>query len=352
MEFLRNTWYAAFWAQELKPGKLYSRTILSEPLVAFRKEDGTFSALTDICPHRFVPLHLGKLLPGDRIRCGYHGLEFEASGSCVHNPHGEGRIPANMRARSYPMIEKHSIVWIWMGDGPADESKIPDFSVMEDGDELVRGRDYIKIDANYLLLADNLLDLTHANYLHEGILGLPAHSDAKITVEQRSNSRLYTGRIMKNVPIARLHDLLFRRDGEPIDMWNDITWDAPGCLILTHGFARPDQPKTEGFEFRAVHLLTPESETATHYLYGIARPPVHDDSDVQKEVAETRRYVFEEQDKVVLEAQQRMFESGRGSSMKPVMLPIDAASMRMRRLLDALIASERNDMAAVGVEQC
>src|SRR5215210_5038800 len=85
--FIRNTWYSAMWASELAPGQLVSRTILNEPIVFFRKEDGSIAAIPDRCSHRFAPLRLGKLLPGDRVQCIYHGLEFGADGACVKNPH-------------------------------------------------------------------------------------------------------------------------------------------------------------------------------------------------------------------------------------------------------------------------
>src|SRR5437868_2159986 len=86
--FIRNSWYVAMWAEELVPGKLVSRTILNEPVVFFRKEDGSVAAITDRCAHRFAPLSMGKLMPGDRVQCIYHGLEFGANGACVKNPHG------------------------------------------------------------------------------------------------------------------------------------------------------------------------------------------------------------------------------------------------------------------------
>src|SRR5260221_13396041 len=126
MEFLRNAWYVALWSEALKPGELTARTILDERLVFFRRADGSAAALTDRCPHRFAPLHLGHLLPGDRIRCGYHGLEFDSFGACVRNPHGAGKIPATAQVRTFPVVEKHTAVWVWMGESPADLSTIPD----------------------------------------------------------------------------------------------------------------------------------------------------------------------------------------------------------------------------------
>ena len=54
------------------------------------------------------------------------------------NPHGTKNIPPRARVKSYPMIEKHKAIWIWMGDQPADPSKVPDFSVLDNVPELTR----------------------------------------------------------------------------------------------------------------------------------------------------------------------------------------------------------------------
>ncbi len=49
--FLRNYWYVAASDQEVQ-AKPLGRTILGEPIVFFRTEDGTPAAMEDRCPHR------------------------------------------------------------------------------------------------------------------------------------------------------------------------------------------------------------------------------------------------------------------------------------------------------------
>src|SRR5437868_1009177 len=103
-QYLRNAWYAAAWEHELPSDKLLARRILNEPIVLYRTSDGGIAALADRCPHRFAPLHAGKIVDGDRVQCGYHGLEFDKSGACSRNPHGTGNIPARARVKSYPAV--------------------------------------------------------------------------------------------------------------------------------------------------------------------------------------------------------------------------------------------------------
>lgn len=335
--YLREAWYPLMWDEELATGQLLHRRVLEEPLVVFRGADGKAAVLLDMCPHRQAPLHLGRLVDGCRVQCGYHGLEFNAAGECVHNPHSAA-LPTALKVRAFPCAEKHTMVWVWMGHSAPDPEAIPDFSLMDvQQDGLSRSRSYLHIKANYLLVADNLLDLSHANYLHDGILGLPEHSKAQVTTEQ-IGSAIVCKRHMKNVPIARLHDLIYKQDGQPIDMWNEVHWLPAGNLVLKHGFSRPDG--TEPFEFTAVHLLTPETETSTHYSYGIVRTPAKDEPEVQAEVARTRKFVFENQDRVMLELQQQRQSEYRDANVKQVLLNIDAASVRMRRTLEKMIASD------------
>ena len=67
--YVRNAWYLAAWANELKPGETFARTLLDNPVVMYRTADGTPVALEDRCCHRSLPLSLGRI-EGDRIRCG------------------------------------------------------------------------------------------------------------------------------------------------------------------------------------------------------------------------------------------------------------------------------------------
>ena len=103
---------------------------------------------------------------GDQIQCGYHGMRFDESGKCTSIP-GQSNIPPQMKARSYPVEERYGWVWVWMGEPElADVELIPDYHWNEaDGWTPVNG--YMIFDAEYILLVDNLLDLTHETYVHQ-----------------------------------------------------------------------------------------------------------------------------------------------------------------------------------------
>src|SRR6476659_871877 len=207
--YLRNAWYVAAWSDDLAEGQLLGRTILKEPIVLFRKADGNVAALQDRCPHRFAPVHMGKVVGGDRIQCPYHGLECDTPGACVPNPHGTRNIPPRARVRSYPATQKHKAIWIWMGEQPAYVAKVPDFSVLDNVPEMhATKRDRITIKANYQLIIDNLLDLSHTSFLHDGILGNAETVESEIIVKQDGTT----------VTVER-----HARDAEPPGM-NKLMW--------------------------------------------------------------------------------------------------------------------------------
>jgi phenylpropionate dioxygenase-like ring-hydroxylating dioxygenase large terminal subunit len=102
--FLKNFWYVAALSEEVQPGKPFGRIILNQPVVIYRKQDGTPVAFEDRCCHRHYPLSKGWV-QADDLRCSYHGLKFGPDGKCIEIP-GQTTIPRNCRVRAYPIIEK------------------------------------------------------------------------------------------------------------------------------------------------------------------------------------------------------------------------------------------------------
>ena len=94
--FLKNRWYVACLSEELTDRPL-GRKILGEPVVLYRKADGTAAALEDRCCHRQAALSLGEI-EGDNLRCGYHGLLFDGTGACIEVP-SQKAIPPGAQVR-------------------------------------------------------------------------------------------------------------------------------------------------------------------------------------------------------------------------------------------------------------
>lgn len=346
MKFLRNAWYAGSWAKDITSETLLYRKIINEPLLFTRREDGTPVVMSNVCPHRFAPLHLG-CKTGDRIRCGYHGLEFNTEGQCVHNPNTPGAIPEAMKVPTYPVVEKHTMLWVWMGDQPPDESLIPDFSVMVDGDGLSRHRDHFTMNVNVELISNNVMDLSHASFLHAGLLATPEHANAEIKVKQDGRT-VSCERWSRDVPVPQVFDLMFRRDKKNVDFWNIMRWDPPSCFLLDVGCHAPGDTQEDGAGYMGIHILAAETETTTHYHVGIVRKPISEaDQEFEAEIAKLRLHAFQGQDEPMMEAMQDMLGIEELLKRKPVLFNVDSGPVRMKRVLEELLAKEAKSARGV-----
>ena len=184
--FMRNVWYVAAEAAEVTR-TLRRIRVLGEDICVFRTERGDPAALEDACPHRKLPLSMGRLL-GDLVECGYHGLQFDGKGAC-HRVPGQARIPPGAQVRAYPVAERYGLVWIWMGNparaNPDEIFVAPHFGAA--GWTVSRGTP-IDIACNYQLINDNLLDPSHVAWVHQTTFGNAACEETKLEVEVTDTS--------------------------------------------------------------------------------------------------------------------------------------------------------------------
>ena len=341
MPFIQNTWYAAGWANELGEN-LVARMLLNEPVVLYRTTDaGKAVALADRCAHRFVPLSRGKR-KGDTIECGYHGLCYDATGACVSNPHGDHKIPRSARVKSYPLVERDGILWIWMGDpAKADDTKIRSFPEFGKNSGFTSVEGSLHVKANYQLISDNLLDLTHGQYLHP----MFANTAGPATLEPYSDPDPDTV-WAKFYRRSQYPNKYFQFLGYPADTLGDhrncMRWNAPSNLLLDVGMTKVGAPVEEGISIPTAHLITPETETSSHYFWAMARNFRLDDQDFSKKLLDIGIDLFNNEDKPMIEAQQTAFgDTDDLLSLKPVLLSTDAPSVRARRVVLRLVADEQ-----------
>jgi phenylpropionate dioxygenase-like ring-hydroxylating dioxygenase large terminal subunit len=256
MTFLKNVWYAAGWSDEVNGHQPLARTIADVPLVIFRLSDGSCTALVDRCPHRFAPLSKGSIRQ-DRLQCGYHGLTFDASGRCVGNPHGPPVRALDIPA--YSISEKHGIIWVWLGNKQAvHTAPIPDLSTVKCSPPTAFIRGYIPTAANHQLLVDNILDASHADYLHADQLGGGWMTRSLLRHEDRPHGVFaeWLGRNEKAMPIFRPE----LPDPEMLtDSWLQVMWYPSGAMLLSTGATAPGAPWEGGIVTHAAHIMTPES---------------------------------------------------------------------------------------------
>ena len=185
-------------------------------------------ALEDRCCHRLAPLSCGHI-EGNDLRCMYHGLKFAPSGKCVEIP-GQDLIPSTAVVRSYPVVERDCWVWLWMGDPAlADPALIP-ATLGHDHPGWFMQTGQLAYEANYELINDNLLDLTHLGYVHEKTLSRNSVSwgerRPKVTPIERG---LRIARWIVNNPAPAYLGL---PPESRTDMWASYDYLVPGVFWL------------------------------------------------------------------------------------------------------------------------
>ncbi len=339
--FMRDCWYVIAWDHEVPEDGLFARTVLGEPMLVYRARGG-FVAMEDRCCHRLAPLSKGRK-EGDCVRCGYHGLKFDADGRCIEIP-GSERIPAAARVRTYPVVAKNRWVFVWPGDpARADPALLPDnFSC--DHPDWKNRPGYLHYDTNWLLICDNLLDFSHLSYVHERSLGAStAIAQARADIEPVPRG-LRVSRRVNDVPAPPFYTR-FRRFDTNIDRWFVYDFVLPATLLMHSGgrpTGRPDDDERDTVRLHSCQTLTPETETTTHYFFQQSHRTGEGDERIVQSIFDSLQTAFEE-DRAMITAQARIIATKPGASMLP--LAMDAALLRFRRLVDAELAAERERAA-------
>jgi vanillate O-demethylase monooxygenase subunit len=332
--FLKNAWYVAAWSHEIGRS-LTQRWIAGEPIVLYRKEAGGVAALEDRCPHRRAALSMGKLI-GDTLQCGYHGVQLDCSGACVHIP-GQETIPPSMRTRAYPAVEKWQWVWVWLGDpAAADEALIPDFRWNSEPGWVSTGGT-IDVKANYQLLTDNLLDLTHETYVHAKTIGNNAIVEWPMTQRMEGNE-VHVQRIMRGTPPPPLFAKV-RGTDENIDRWQVIRFQVPANVSIdARGYPAGSEDLSKALRWFSINSITPVDERTSRYYWTITRCFAQDDQALTELIHKSIHATFME-DVEILQQQQVMIETDRPNRQE-VGVRADAGSIAARRVLERLIRNE------------
>ena len=346
MPFLKNTWYVAAWANELVAGKMLRRQVLNEFYVLFRGTNDIAKALVDRCPHRFAPLSMGKLVDdGAAIQCPYHGLRFNNDGHCVHNPHGDNRIPKAAVVAAPPVVEKYSAIWVWLGDAnKADAATIPEFDFLVPETHAV-ACDMIKIASDYELETDNILDLSHIEYMHP-LFSSEAVSKGNYECVQDGET-IWSKRFMSEDDLPPfLHNAFGFAPGQKADRWLNARWNAPATMALWSGAVESGLAPEDGREVAGAHIFTPETDETTHYFFAASfprsiGPQCEQMASASLSAATGPDGVFTAEDKPMIEAQAENMQGREFWAMKPVLLSIDAAAVRARRTLARMIDEEQ-----------
>jgi phenylpropionate dioxygenase-like ring-hydroxylating dioxygenase large terminal subunit len=340
MPFIKNMWYVASWDHELNRDKPIGRTILSEPIALYRRSDGGAVAVEDRCSHRHAPLSVGRV-EGDNLRCMYHGMLYGPDGVCKAIP-GTTVMPPNTTLRTFPVVERSSWIWVWMGDpAKADPGRVPYAVGLEDPEWVMRAS-ALDYEADYQLINDNLCDLSHLDFVHETTLGYA--SGSKWSSEQPKITSLDNGLLIERWFVDRV----VRPGGELVDAWSSYQYLLPGIFLMNtwlyktgsaraNQFATPSSPAL--FKRCDQQAVTPIADNRSRYLFATGTDRASSTSETLERMFAVVNAAFAE-DRAMIEAQQRIWNVTPQEKQK-AFIPQDKAPSMMRRKISNLLAEEQ-----------
>jgi len=252
---LTRFFYVACLSSELGAGPL-ARVIAGVPLVLFRS-GGRAAALIDRCPHRNVPLSLGRVVEGGRLECAYHGWQFDCDGVCQKIPGlaqaGQAR---ERRAEACAVREQDGLVWVCPEPGITPEA--PPFSPPPfDADyaSIVR---VVEAEGTLHATLENALDVPHTAFLHRGLFRGGTKNQIRAVV-RRSPDRVETEYLGEPRPSGIAGRILSPQSGT-IEHWD---------RFILPSVAQVEYKLGHGTHFLVTALCTPVTDFHTR-LYGVA----------------------------------------------------------------------------------
>lgn len=330
-----NCWWVAGLSSEINRD-LLGRWLLDTPVLLYRREDGTAVAIEDRCPHRAAPLSLG-CLKGDDVQCGYHGFTFAPDGSCVKVPSLKSP-PAAVSVRSFPVIDKWPFVWVYLGDPECMDQVPPPHDLDWASDETFaaeHGR--LDVAANYMLLKENVLDLTHFGYVHAATFKITDWVDPPSVTAQ--DERVSYHQSFRESPLPALFaEPLGLTPGIPFNRENYGSFVSPALQIAAVDLIEPATEEIVG-RFRITHATTPIDTTHMHYFWVVARDYGKSGPEMAELKAITEQGFAE--DETIIEAIQAVLNRDpRGSSAPETSVKADKAGVIARRLVEAWMERE------------
>lgn len=323
-----NCWWVAALSSEIGE-ELQGRWLCDTPVLLYRKSDGSVAAIEDRCPHRSAPLHKG-CRRGDTVECGYHGFTFGPDGACVRVPSMKSPPPA-LRIRAFPVVERAPFVWVYLGDPDAlpqvppphqlDWTTAPDF-VMRTG--------RIDIAANYLLLKENVLDLTHFGFVHAATFKITDWVDAPRLTRDGERCGYHQSFVASPLPPV-FAEPLGLAPGTPYDRENYGWFVSPALQIGAVDLIDPATKAVTG-KFRVSHATTPIDRNHMHYFWVIARD--HGTSQAEMDAFQHITEVGFAEDEAMIEAVQALQDRDpRQTSELEKSVKADAPGIEARRLV-------------------
>jgi vanillate O-demethylase monooxygenase subunit len=330
-----NCWWVAGLSEEVTDA-LLGRWLCDTPVLLYRKLDGSVAAIENRCPHRAAPLHLG-CRRGDNVECGYHGFTYSPEGACIKVPSMKSPPPA-LRIRAFPVVETYPFIWVYLGD-PARLDAVPPPHRLEWVDEpnfaVVSG--HLDVAANYMLLKENVLDLTHFGYVHASSFKITDWVDPPRTLRGEETCGFHQSFVQSPLPpifaepMGLAPGTLYNRD-------NYGSFVSPALQIAAVDLKDPAKGNITG-RFRVTHATTPINPTSMHYWWVLARDygTSHEEMLALKHITEIG---FAEDERIIEAVQEMLDRDPRDPAALERSVKADGPGIEARRLLQKWMARE------------
>ena len=245
-----------------------------------------------------------------------------------------------MKVKTYPVEEKYGFIWIWMGEKEPNYDALHNYEPLVSGHENSVGYTYMNMPVNYELIIDNVMDLSHIDYLHGEIITTRGQLSPVTPKIQQGPQSINARWEWCQQPAMMIFANFLPRPEDSAAHYFDITWRPPANVQLTVGAVQDGKSFDEAINQYDLHTVTPETETRTHYFFATRRNHIEEDAEYNEMKIKGMHDAFWDEDEPVVRAVQEEMGTKDFWSLDPVLMSNDIASVKVRRLLQKIMKEE------------
>ena len=174
----QEVWYPVCYIEDLNKSQPTPFTLLEQNIVLWwDKNEQTWRAFIDQCPHRLAPLSEGRINHEGWLECPYHGWAFSGTGKCEFIPQQIQRTKAEVSQRAcvatLATAVHQGMLFVYPGRAEnAAKTKVPIVEPLEqDPDGWICLNTFRDVPYDALTLMENVLDTSHIPYTHHRTVG-------------------------------------------------------------------------------------------------------------------------------------------------------------------------------------
>jgi vanillate O-demethylase monooxygenase subunit len=206
------------------------------------------------------------------------------------------------------------------------------------------GHTYMHVNANYQLLTDNVMDLSHIDHVHGEIISTRGQLSPLIPKIQENDRMVRAGWEWKQTPAMLILNQFLPEPQVEARHFFDITWTPPSHIQLSVGATQTPEVQLNLENCVGqydLHTTTPETEDSTHYFFATRRNHIEEDSEYNQMKIKAMHEAFETEDIPILEMVHKEMGTTDFLGLNPVLMSNDIAPVKVRKALMKLITQEQ-----------